>query len=142
MTPYSHKVHYYETDKMGLTHHSNYVRFMEEARIDFFEKLGFPYHEFEERGIASPVVNIRCDFKKPTTYPDVISVFTRVTECKKLKFTLSYTMKKGEEIVCLGESVHCFLNKEGRPVPFTEFPAFYDTMLKEAAKTEPQNEEK
>ena len=134
MTPYTHKINYYETDKMGLTHHSNYVRFMEEARIDFFEKLGFPYHEFEARGIASPVVSIRCDYKKPTTYPDVISVFVRVAECKKVKFTLSYTMKKDEDTVCLGESTHCFLNEAGRPVPFTEYPAFYETMLKEAAK--------
>ncbi len=140
MTPYTHKVQYYETDKMKLTHHSNYVRFMEEARIDFFEKLGFPYHEFEARGILSPVVSIRCDFKKPTTYPDVISVFVAVKECKKLKFTLSYTMTKGDAVVFSGESTHCFLNEEGRPVPFTLYPAFYETMLKEAARVLPQNE--
>ncbi len=142
MTPYTHKIQYYETDKMGLTHHSNYVRFMEEARIDFFEKLGFPYHEFEARGIASPVVNIHCDFKKPTTYPDVISVLVSVKECKKLKFTLSYTMKKGEMVVCLGESTHCFLNGEGRPVPFTLYPDFYETMLQESAKTGSSEENK
>ena len=134
MTPYTHKVQYYETDKMKLTHHSNYVRFMEEARIDFFEKLGFPYHEFEARGILSPVVRLSCDFKKPTTYPDVITVSVAVSECKKLKFTLSYTMTVGDAVVCLGESTHCFLNEQGRPVPFTNYPNFYETMKKEAEK--------
>ena len=34
MTPYCHKVQYYETDRMGVTHHSNYIRWMEEARVD------------------------------------------------------------------------------------------------------------
>ncbi len=39
MEKYIHKVQYYETDKMGITHHSNYIRWMEEARVDFFEKV-------------------------------------------------------------------------------------------------------
>lgn len=34
---YIHQVKYYECDRMGITHHSNYVRIMEEARIDFLE---------------------------------------------------------------------------------------------------------
>ena len=33
MEPYLHKVQYYETDKMGIAHHSNYIRWMEEARL-------------------------------------------------------------------------------------------------------------
>ena len=38
---YTHRVKYYETDKMGVTHHSNYVRWMEEARVDFMDKIGY-----------------------------------------------------------------------------------------------------
>ncbi len=36
-----HQVQYYETDKMGVTHHSNYIRFMEEARVAFLKALGW-----------------------------------------------------------------------------------------------------
>ena len=43
MKPYIHKVQYYETDKMGITHHSNYIRWMEEARVDFMEQIGWGY---------------------------------------------------------------------------------------------------
>ena len=55
MRPYRHKVNYYETDKMQFTHHSNYIRFMEEARLDFMEQMGWGYDKMEEEGIASPV---------------------------------------------------------------------------------------
>ena len=48
--PYEHKVHYYETDKMGVVHHSNYIRWMEEARVDMMEKSGFGYKRLEEEG--------------------------------------------------------------------------------------------
>ena len=37
---YKHKVQYYETDKMQVVHHSNYIRWMEEARVEFLEKIG------------------------------------------------------------------------------------------------------
>ena len=47
MENYKHKINYYETDKMGVTHHSNYVRFMEESRIDFLEKIGWGYDKME-----------------------------------------------------------------------------------------------
>ena len=55
---YTHKVQYYETDKMGITHHSNYIRWMEEARIDFLEKSGFSYDKLEKDGIISPVISV------------------------------------------------------------------------------------
>ena len=50
MKKYIHKVNYYETDKMGITHHSNYIRWMEEARIDFLEQIGFSYDKLEKEG--------------------------------------------------------------------------------------------
>ena len=43
MVPYDHKVQYYETDGMGIVHHSNYIRWFEEARVDLLEQLGFGY---------------------------------------------------------------------------------------------------
>ena len=51
---YRHIVQYYETDKMGITHHSNYIRWMEEARIDFLSQIGWSYAKLEEEGIIFP----------------------------------------------------------------------------------------
>ena len=55
MTPYVHQVQYYETDRMGITHHSNYIRWMEEARVDFLRQIGWGYDRLEAMGIVSPV---------------------------------------------------------------------------------------
>ena len=63
MEPYVHKVQYYETDKMGIVHHSNYIRWMEEARIDFLERMGWPYDRLENEGIISPVIGVDCKYK-------------------------------------------------------------------------------
>ena len=42
LRPYSRRVYYYETDKMGIVHHSNYIRWFEEARVDLIEQAGLP----------------------------------------------------------------------------------------------------
>ena len=49
--PYRHKVQYYETDGMRVVHHSNYIRFMEEARCDLMEQMGYSYSRLESMGI-------------------------------------------------------------------------------------------
>ncbi|MBP1554347.1 MAG: acyl-CoA thioesterase, partial [Oscillospiraceae bacterium] len=74
MELYTHKVHYYETDKMGITHHSNYIRWMEEARIDFLGKIGCGYDKIEAMGIISPVTAVDCRYKSTTTFGDVVTI--------------------------------------------------------------------
>lgn len=123
MEPYRHKVQVYETDNMGITHHSNYVRFMEEARVDLMERLGFGYDKVVEQGVSSPVMAISCEFKRPTTYPDIIDIEVVVLEMSTLKLKFGYSMKVDGKIVFKGESLHCFLDANGRPVAYAErFP--------------------
>ena len=59
MKPCLHKVQYYETDMMGVTHHANYIRWMEEARIDFMDQLGFPYRSMEAKKASSTSADTR-----------------------------------------------------------------------------------
>lgn len=62
-TVYTHTVQYYETDRMGITHHSNYVRWMEEARTHFLAAIGWDYAKIEAAGIISPVVSVNCRYQ-------------------------------------------------------------------------------
>ena len=114
MDLYRHKVQYYETDRMGIVHHSNYIRWMEEARIDFLSRIGWDYERLEEMGIISPVTAVACSYKRSTTFGDTVDIGVCVEEFKGVKLKLRYEMKKGDELVCEGHSEHCFQNKEGR----------------------------
>ena len=127
---YTHKVQYYETDKMGITHHSNYIRWMEEARIDFLEKSGFSYDKLEKDGIISPVISVECSYKKTTTFSDEISIEVTALAFNGIKLKLGYVMKNAEGVtVCEASSCHCFLNTDGCPVRLKkEFPEFYSTL--------------
>ena len=125
MEKYIHKVQYYETDKMGITHHSNYIRWMEEARIDFFEKQGISYSKLEEIGIISPVVEVNCKYKAVTKFGDEIEILTKIKEFNGVKLIFEYEMRNSKtgEINTIAESKHCFVNNDGRPIILKkEFP--------------------
>ena len=137
MYSYKHKVKYYETDKMGITHHSNYIRFMEEARTDFLCYHGFDYAKLEEMGIISPVVSVECKYKATSTYPDELEIFVTVEEVKAAKIRFNYIMKKADGTICSeAASEHCFLTKDGKIARIKkDFPDFFEAMTK-LAETE------
>lgn len=131
MELYKHKVQYYETDRMGITHHSNYIRWMEEARIDFLERIGWSYARLEEEGVLSPVLKVSCQYKKTTTFSDEIYIAVKVKAFNGVRLVIEYEMKRAgdEDIIFMGESEHCFLDRESRPVRIkSKYPEFYKAL--------------
>lgn len=130
MEPYKHTVHYYETDRMGITHHSNYIRWMEEARIDFLNQIGWGYDRLEEMGIISPVTAVDCKYKSPTTFPDEVFIDVIVEEFKGIKLRLRYEMRNQQgKTVCKGHSEHCFLNQDKEVLRINRvLPDFYSCL--------------
>ena len=117
MVPYIHKVQYYETDMMGITHHANYIYWMEEARIDYMEQLGYPYSRMEKEGIKSPVRSVSCVYKHPSTFGDMITIHVSVGDFNGVMLTILYDMRnQKDETVCEARSEHVFVSGEGRLV--------------------------
>ena len=136
MEKYTHKVQYYETDKMGITHHSNYIRWMEESRVDFFEKIGYEYSKLEIDGIISPVVSVECNYKTSTRFEDIVEIDVYIKEFKGVKLVFEYKMKniKTGDLVAEATSKHCFINGDGKTIIIKkDFPEL-DKVLKEWIK--------
>ncbi len=132
MENYKHTVQYYETDCMGIAHHSNYVRWMEEARIDYLKKIGLPYDMIEKKGIVSPVTAIDCKYKSSTAFADEVDISVSISEFKGIVLKFEYIMKKQDgQVVFIGHSEHCFLNSKGKIVILkNEYPEINETLLK------------
>lgn len=132
MEAYRHKVQVYETDNMGIVHHSNYIRFMEEARVDFMERSGYGYEKMLQEGVVSPVVSVSCDYKSPAAYPDILDIYVKVQEMSPLKVTIAYRMECGGRLICTASSVHCFIDeKTKRPVKLQDrFVGLYEIFKK------------
>jgi acyl-CoA thioester hydrolase len=130
---HEHKAQYYETDQMGIIHHSNYIRWFEEARVTLMEKLGVGYDVTEEKGILSPVLGIECAYKSMTHFNDIVEIIATVTEYTGIKLTISYIVrdKITKEIRCTGASKHCFMSRENKILSLKRtFPELHEMIIK------------
>ena len=132
METYIHKVQYYETDKMGITHHSNYIRWMEEARVDFLDRVGYGYAELERKGIVSPVIGVECQYKHPTTFGDEVKIAVGVEEFKGIRLIICYQMTNAAtgELILTGKTMHCFTDPNGKPLALKKQDPEMDRLLK------------
>ena len=81
-------VRYYETDQMGIVHHSNYIRYFECGRIAMLEEVGLPMHKIEEKGIMLPIISVECRYKYPAKLGDKLRIVTSFNELPRARFTV------------------------------------------------------
>ncbi len=129
---YRRAANYYETDQMAIIHHSNYVRWMEEARMAWMASLGVDYAEMERLGVISPVVSINVKYKKPVLYGETVDIEVSVKKYNGVKLALVYEMTNIEtgEVTTIGESTHAFM-KDGKLVSLKRTLPEMDAMMSE-----------
>lgn len=130
---YEKKINYYETDRMGITHHSNYIRYAEEARGDILDKIGLPYSKIESEKVLIPVLEVKCKFKHSTTFEDIIVIDVKIKEFNGIRITFEYTMTKKEtnDVVAIMESTHCFTDEHLKPINIKKIkPDWYEIIDK------------
>ncbi len=133
MFKYLRKAHYHETDQMGLIHHSNYVKWMEEARIAFMDELGLSYRSLEESGIASPVTDINVEYKKTVRFDDEIEIKVSVGKYTGVKLEVKYFIYNvtSDELSAEATSSHCFI-KDGRIISLKRDKPELDEMIRKS----------
>jgi acyl-CoA thioester hydrolase len=89
------RVSYSDTDQMGFMHHSNYLKYYETARWEFFKRLGIPYSEIEEEDVILPVINASMKFIKPAFYDQEIQIITLVKSFKGARIVFDYQSING-----------------------------------------------
>ena len=120
---YERKINYYETDRMGVVHHSNYIRFLEESRSRWMEELNISMEYLEKLGYTIPTLEINCKYKYHVTSGDTIIITPKVTEYNGVRMTVSYEVvdKKTGKIVIEAWTKHCFTNRELRPINIKKY---------------------
>ncbi len=128
--PYSHTVQYYETDKMGIVHHSNYIRWMEEARVFFLHTLGWDFNRLESMGLSSPVLDVHCRYHIPTVFAEEVLIYVTVESVTPVRLKLQYEFTSlDDKLVAEGSSEHTFLDSAGKIIRLHKaYPDFYKAL--------------
>ena len=118
IVPYEHHTKYHETDQQGIIHHSNYVKWMEDARMNLMEQLGLGYKQMETMEIMSPVLSMSIEFRSVVKFDDTVVIDTQLIAYDGYKMEIAYRIydKKTGEDRAIAKSKHCFVNKSGMPI--------------------------
>jgi acyl-CoA thioester hydrolase len=110
MYVYERRVHVYETDLMGIVHHSNYIRYCEEARVHFLIANG--YLDFSNASVFSlTVVGLEFKYIKPLRYGDTFRIQIQF-RASGAKFCIQYRITNTEGIVCaIAQTTHCSIDE-------------------------------
>ena len=126
-------VRYYETDQMGIVHHSNYVRYFECGRSKFLEDVGIPIVEIERGGIVMPVVSVNVNYKTPAKMGDRLRIVSKVLKEPMAKIEVHTEIyKQRDELVSEGMVVRGFLHNDTRRP--TRVPDFFIEAFRKASK--------
>ena len=119
---YETRVRYAETDRMGISYYANYFVWFEAARTEYFRALGFVYAEFEKQGILLPVAEARCRYLGPSSYDDIITVRTVVSQMRQSSIRFEYQVLKNKNTkpIASGYTIHVFSNRNLKPIRIPE----------------------
>jgi acyl-CoA thioester hydrolase len=109
-------VRYAETDMMGVVYHGNYLPWFEVGRTTLLKELGLPYRQLEADGYRLPVLEVSAKYLRPAVYDDTLTIVTFLRERPVLRIRLDYEVRRGDELLATGHTVHAFIDREGRPV--------------------------
>jgi len=103
---------------MGVVHHSNYIRFLEEARSRWMESFNLPMEELEKEGYTIPTLEVNCKYKNHVTSGDTIIIEPYVSEFNGVRMTVKYrvTDEKNGATVIEAWTKHCFTDNNLKPV--------------------------
>lgn len=107
------QVRFYETDMMGIAHHSNHFRWFEMARIEYLRRLGVGLWDMMEKDIVFPIVNVSCQYKEPARFDDEIRIDVYLTKMTRAQMVFAYRMYRVSDNVLLatGETKNAFSSK-------------------------------
>ena len=109
------EVRFYETDLMGIVHHSNYIRYFECGRNQLLIDYGIPISEFDKVGIMLPVISVKCNYKVPAKMGDVLTIVTKIETLPLVKIVAKGEIYNQEGILlCSGEVVVGFIHESSR----------------------------
>lgn len=115
MFKYCLRVPYSDMTLGNHVYYSRYLEWLEAARTEAFREMGTTFLELQNRQIMFPVVECKLKYLKAARYDDSIEVWTWFSEIGKVKFTWNFEIRRGDDILVQGETLHVCASLEEKP---------------------------
>ena len=105
------EVRYYETDQMGIVHHSNYIRYFECGRNAMLKEMDMPMEKVEASGVMMAVVAVDAKYKVPAKLGDTLRIVSIIDTPPTAKVVVKTEIyNQNEQLVCTGSVTLGFID--------------------------------
>jgi len=117
MFKFKTKVYYEDTDSGGVVYYANYLKFIERARTNLIQELGYSLKLLSEKYDCHFVVkNIECNYIQSAKLEDDLSIQTKFTEIKKASFKLEQIIYREDMAIFESKVLMVNINSKGKPL--------------------------
>ena len=110
------KIYYHDTDCGGVVYYSNYLKFLEEARTEYFSERGFSIKELAESGTLFVVARQEIDYKAPAVYGDILEVRTKIGETSTVKIVFENEIyNQDNQLITKAKTILVCVDKNLKP---------------------------
>ena len=109
----THRVPFYETDAMGVVHHSNFVRYLEEARVAWLDDYDQPYSAYVEQGFHFATTRVEVDYRQSVRIDERVEVAVWAEWVRGASLRLAYTLHVGDRLVATAATEHAAVDPTG-----------------------------
>ena len=109
------RVRFSETDAMGIVHHSRYLPYLEETRVEYMRSIGQSYANSRETLGDSAVLEATVKYRQPLKFDDVMTAHLVLAATTGATFTINYLITVGGQAVSTASTQHAYINAQGRP---------------------------
>ncbi|MDH5717890.1 MAG: acyl-CoA thioesterase [Spirochaetia bacterium] len=117
-TSIEYRVPYADTDQMKVVYYANYLVYFERVRNEIMRKDGLTYRKFEEDGYFLPAAEAHVEYHRPSQYDDLLTIRGWISLAKGCRLKIDYEVKRGDDLLVTGYTVHALINKTGKPCRF------------------------
>ena len=114
---YSRRVTFPETDLAKVVHHSNYLRYFEEARVDWLRQNDLLKDHSPAAGVTIAVIETGVKHKLPAYFNDLLRIELQVKAVRlRIRFEyVIYSERFGDKVVATGYSLHFPVDDDFKP---------------------------
>ncbi len=118
ITPFEHHTKYHETDQQGIIHPSNYLNWLEDARMDLMDQMGLGFKQMLDMEISSPVISQSIEYRSNVKFDETVIIATKLLSYDGHDMEIAYRIydKETGEDRAVAKTTHCFVNKSGIPI--------------------------
>lgn len=115
------RVRYPEVDGMGYLHHSRFLQYFEQGRIELLRLQGHSYAELEKQGLFFVVVKAQISFKAPAKFDDQLELKTQIVKQTFVRLDHTYTLKREQTVVATGETTIACVDRSGQLIQIPQW---------------------